>query len=480
MLFNSLEYLVFLPLVVALYYATPQRARWGLLLAASYLFYAAWRVEYLALIIASTVVDYSAGLAMGACATRRERRKWLAASLLVNLGLLFTFKYANFALGSAATIAGWLGSEARWPVLDLLLPVGISFYTFQTLSYAIDVYRGDREPERHLGRFAVYVAFFPQLVAGPIERSTRLLPQFREHHRFSREGLVAGLWLILFGFFKKLVVADQAGLYVDAVFADPDAVGAAAHLAASYLFAFQLYCDFSGYSDIAVGSAALMGYRLMENFRRPYTAQSVQEFWRRWHISLSTWFRDYVYLPLGGSRGGLGRWAVAIAVVFLTSGLWHGAAWTFVVWGALHVVYVFCGASTRRGRERLVDALPEPLRPWVPAWRAVVVFHLWAFSLIFFRAENLGHAVAYLGGLFSTEGWRTQDLLIGEPLVEWIAIASAPLVLLLLERLHGDEGWRPFVARASFATRLALFVLLFFGTLLFAPMHSQQFIYFQF
>ena len=411
MLFNSLEYLVFLPAVVLLYFLTPQRARWLLLLAASYLFYAAWRVEYLALIVTSTLVDYAAGIAMGACATRAERRKWLLLSLLVNLGLLFTFKYADFAIGSANALGGWLGAGPDWPLLELLLPVGISFYTFQTLSYAIDVYRGEREAERHLGRFAVYVAFFPQLVAGPIERSTRLLPQFVEHHRFDPANLRAGLWLILFGFFKKLVVADQAGLYVDAVYAAPGEAGAAAQLAASYLFAFQLYCDFSGYSDIAVGSAQLMGFRLMENFRRPYVAQSVQEFWRRWHVSLSTWFRDYVYVPLGGSHGTAGRWAWATAVVFLTSGLWHGANWTFVVWGALHVLYMYVGAATQGGRERIAARLPPALSRARPVWRAVFVFHLWAFSLVFFRSESLAGAASYLASLWSGGGWSLAALL---------------------------------------------------------------------
>jgi len=479
-LFNSLDYLVFLPAVVCLYFCCPQRLRWALLLGASYLFYAAWRVEYLVLIITSTLVDYGAGLAMGRSETRRPRRKWLWLSLAVNLGLLFVFKYANFASESARVVSERLGLWIDFPTLQVLLPVGISFYTFQTLSYSIDVYRGDREPERHLGRFAVYVAFFPQLVAGPIERSLRLLPQFGERHSFDWSRLKGGLWLILWGFFKKLVVADQAGLYVDAVYADPDAHGGLAQLAASYLFAFQLYCDFSGYSDIAIGSAQMLGFRLMENFRRPYVAQTVQDFWRRWHVSLSTWFRDYVYVPLGGSRGTTARWAVAIAVVFLASGLWHGANWTFVVWGALHAVYVFCGAATANSRKRFTARLPAAVARCLPFCRAAFVFHLWVFSLIFFRSPSLADALNYLQGIVADGGWSLAVLLAGFSPVEWCAIAVAPLVLTALELWQGDRGWLPFTASRTFAVRLAFGVGLFFVILLLGPMDSQQFIYFQF
>ena len=479
MLFNSLDYLVFLPTVVCLYFFCPQRARWALLLGASYLFYAAWKLEYLALIIVSTLVDYGAGLAMGRCETRRARRKWLWLSLGVNLGLLFVFKYANFASESARLVSEQLGIYADFPTLQLLLPVGISFYTFQTLSYSIDMYRGEREPERHLGRFAVYVAFFPQLVAGPIERSTRLLPQFLERHAFEWTRVKAGLWLMLWGFFKKIVVADQVGFYVDRVYGAPDAHGALAQIFASYLFAFQLYCDFSGYSDIAIGSALLMGFHLMENFRRPYFAQSVQDFWRRWHVSLSSWFRDYVYVPLGGSRGTTARWVAAIAVVFLTSGLWHGGNWTFVIWGGLHAAYMFCGAATRPARAALAGRLPQAAERYLPLCRALFVFHLWVFSLIFFRSASLGDALGTMRGMLGT-GWDLAALLAGFSPVEWCAIACTPVVLMALEWWQGDRGWLPFITTRAFGVRLALGVALFFAILLLGPMNSQQFIYFQF
>ena len=298
MLFNSLQFLVFFPIVAALYFATPDRFRWLLLLIASYYFYMCWRPVYVLLIVASTLIDYFVALKMGGCATKPERRKYLWLSLIGNLGLLFTFKYANFASQSLHDILGFADVRYDVPMLDLLLPIGISFYTFQTLSYTIDIYRGQRKPERHLGKFAVYVAFFPQLVAGPIERAKTLLPQFGEIHRFEYERAKRGLTLILWGFFKKLVVADQVAIYVDAVYGNPADSSGLSLLVGSYLFAFQIYCDFSGYSDIAVGTSRVLGFRLTENFRRPLLARSIGEFWERWHISLSTWFRDYVFMPL--------------------------------------------------------------------------------------------------------------------------------------------------------------------------------------
>lgn len=480
MLFNSLDYLVFLPTVVGLYFLTPDRFRWVLLLLASYFFYASWRVDYLALIIVSTVVDYGAALAMGREPDRRGRRKWLLLSLAVNLGLLFTFKYANFATDSLRLAAEQFGFQFQLPMLEVLLPVGISFYTFQTLSYSIDVYRGDRAPQRHLGKFAVYVAFFPQLVAGPIERSLRLLPQFDERHAFDWDRIKGGAQLILWGFFKKLVVADQAAIYVDAVYADPGAHSGLTLLVAAYLFAFQLYCDFSGYSDIAIGSARMLGFRLMENFRRPYVAQTVRDFWRRWHISLSTWFRDYVYVPLGGNRGSHQRWALAVAVVFLASGLWHGANWTFVTWGALHVAYFFCGAATEARRRQLLSRAPDWLERFFRPMRALFVFHLWTFSLIFFRSGSVADALAYMHGLFGRFAWDVGALLNGLSTVEWAAIAGAPIVLMLFELWQGDRGFLPFLGERSFPVRLLLLAGLLFATLLLGPMDAQEFIYFQF
>jgi alginate O-acetyltransferase complex protein AlgI len=479
-LFNSLQYLVFLPTVVCFYFLIPQRFRWALLLGASYYFYMAWKVEYALLIFTSTVVDYVAALAMGRSAERRVRRRWLGLSLVTNLGLLFTFKYANFASDSLRMAAERVNVFADFPTFDLLLPVGISFYTFQTLSYTIDVYRGHQQPERHFGRFAVFVAFFPQLVAGPIERAGRLLPQFAERHAFDYGQFKGGIKLILFGLFKKLVIADQAALYVDAVHADPAGQPGLSLLVAGYLFAFQLYCDFSGYSDIAVGSARLMGFRLMENFRRPYLAASIQDFWRRWHVSLSTWFRDYVYIPLGGNRGTRGRWATAIAAVFLTSGLWHGANWTFFVWGGLHAVFMLTGATTTALRENLAARLPRWLRGPRLFFGVLLTFHLWAFSLIFFRSQGVGDAFVYMEGLASRMAWSEAALLAGLTWPDLIAITLPIFALLALEVWQGERTWLQFLERRSAPFRVVLYVLLFFSILTLGPMESQEFIYFQF
>jgi alginate O-acetyltransferase complex protein AlgI len=357
MLFNSLHFLFFFPAVVALYFATPARYRWALLLAASYYFYAAWRLEYVVLIMVSTLADYLCGLRMGRLATKRERKPWLILTLVVNLGLLFVFKYLDFFGDSLRALFNQFNIFYDVPAYNLLLPVGISFYTFQTLSYSIEVYRGNQKPERHLGIFALYVSFFPQLVAGPIERSTRLLPQFWVQHGFDASRAASGFRLILWGFFKKIVIADRLAIYVNDVYGNPGAQDGLTLLVATYFFAFQIYCDFSAYSDIAIGSARIMGYDLMQNFRRPYFARSIQEFWQRWHISLSTWFRDYVYIPLGGNRVPKWRWYVNLMAVFLVSGLWHGAAWTFVVWGALHGGYLIVGVLTLDVRERAWQAL---------------------------------------------------------------------------------------------------------------------------
>ena len=402
MLFHSLSYLVFFPLVVAGYFVFPARWRWAFLLAASYYFYASWKPAYLLLIVASTLVDYVIGLRLGAEERPRRRRGWLIASLTVNLGLLFAFKYLNFFSGALGDAFRDLGIFVDVPQLDVLLPVGISFYTFQTISYSVDVYWRAREPERHLGRFALYVSFFPQLVAGPIERSTRLLPQFRRPTRLEWERLESGLGLILWGLFKKMVIADRAAQIVDAVYAHPNDFGGATLLIATYAFAFQIYGDFSGYSDIAVGSARVLGFDLMENFNRPYWATSIGDFWRRWHISLSTWFRDYLFIPLGGSRVGWRRRILNIVIVFLLSGLWHGANWTFLLWGAFHGLLLLLSIAA----SRLLDRRDAPLLPAdgavslaARAARVLVTFHLVCLGWVMFRADNLSHFGAIMSRL---------------------------------------------------------------------------------
>ena len=392
MLFHSFSFLVFFPVVVALYFVAPPKHRPALLLAASYYFYAAWKPEYLLLIMLSTAVDYLVALRLGKNDSTPKRRALLLVSLGVNLGVLFVFKYLGFFSAALSAVAG----TGDWS-LDVLLPVGISFYTFQTLGYTIDVYRRDREPERDLVRFALYVSFFPQLVAGPIERSTRLLPQLEKTHRFDVDRVLSGLGLMLWGLFKKMVIADRAARIVDVVYADPAQFQGPTIVVATYAFAFQIYCDFSGYSDIAVGAARVMGYDLMENFDRPYAAVSIRDFWRRWHISLSTWFRDYLYIPLGGKK----RRLRSIFVVFLLSGLWHGANWTFVVWGAYHGVLLVITLAVAR-----VWKPTSRLWHWLGIF---VTFHLVCFGWVIFRADDLSVAmtiVSQIGVTYPTSIWH--------------------------------------------------------------------------
>jgi alginate O-acetyltransferase complex protein AlgI len=481
MLFNSLHFLLFLPVVLALYFATPARWKWALLLLASYYFYAAWRVEYLLLIMASTGVDYAAGIQMGTRQTRKARRPWLLLSLLVNLGLLFTFKYLNFFSETFQATFDRFNVFYGIPTFDVLLPVGISFYTFQTLSYTIEVYRGKQKPERHLGIFALYVSFFPQLVAGPIERSTRLLPQFFEKHGFDLERARSGLRLMLWGFFKKLVVADRLAVYVNEVYADPTAHSSATLLVATYFFAVQIYCDFSGYSDIAIGTARIMGYDLMENFRRPYFSRSIREFWGRWHISLSTWFRDYVYIPLGGNRVSKGRWYLNLLIVFVVSGLWHGAAWTFVFWGALHGGYLVLALASTDLRDRLwgmLKGLPaaSALRN---ALAVVTTFHLVLFAWVFFRAETLREAVTVIGGVVR---WEPATEALSAPSGLWnfrlslVAIA----VLLVVDLVQSRWGGEKSLLRMPLPVRWAIYYAALFAILMFGEFGGEDFIYFQF
>lgn len=403
MLFNSVEFLLFFPVVVITYFLCPQRYRWALLLAASYLFYAAWRFEYALLLLLSTVVDYYAARAMGRVPDQAGRRNYLILSLVVNLGLLFTFKYFNFFNDSVRGLFSLFNVEYQFAGLSVLLPVGISFYTFQSLSYIFDVYRGKLAPEQHFGIFALYVAFFPQLVAGPIERATHMLPQFHVQHFFQEARINSGLRLMLWGMFKKVVIADRLAVYVNQVYNQPTDYPGWPLLLATYFFAFQIYCDFSGYSDIAVGAARVLGFDLMENFRQPYVARSVAGFWRRWHISLSTWFRDYLYIPLGGNRVAPWRWYLNLSLVFLVSGLWHGAKWTFVVWGALHALFILSEIWLGGVGLWLLRRMGRPAGTLLPNWvKIVLTFHLVLFSWIFFRANSLADAWFIVRNLWQT------------------------------------------------------------------------------
>ena len=386
--FNTLEFLLFLPAVLALHWALPHRLRWALLLASSWLFYFWWEPMAGLLLVAVTAATWLCGLGAARERPPAVRRACLAMALGACLGCLGVFKYAGF-------FAGLIHGGPAW---RLLLPVGISFYTFQALSYVLDVYRGRTAPEGHFGYYALFISFFPQLVAGPIERSGRLLPQLRRERTLSREQLSAGGWLLLTGYFKKAAIADGLAPLVDAVYAAPGQAGGPEIIAATALFGLQIYCDFSGYSDIARGSAGLLGVELMENFQAPYAARSIREFWRRWHISLTAWFTDYVYIPLGGSRRGLPRRCFNIMAVFLLSGLWHGADWTFVAWGGIHGIYQVCGVlAARRTGGRTPQGRGTGLL------RCAATFSLVTFAWLFFRAQSMADAWLLLSRLGT--GW---------------------------------------------------------------------------
>ncbi|MDD4953233.1 MAG: MBOAT family protein, partial [Desulfovibrionaceae bacterium] len=388
MSFNSLQYLLFFLSVLGLFQALPQRLRGPMLLAASYVFYASWNAKYALLMLVTTLSAWLAGRGM-AKASPAGRRAWLAAVCLLNFGILALFKYHTLIASTLNAVSKALTESAPFAPLDVLLPVGISFYTFQAISYVADVCRDPKQCEPRLLPFALYISFFPQLVAGPIERAHHILPQLHGRLTFDFEHFCQGCMLIVFGLFKKLVIADRLAAYVNLVYAAPGNCSPIQAWLAVYFFAFQIYCDFSGYTDIARGSARILGVELMENFRQPYFARSIQDFWRRWHISLSTWFRDYVYIPMGGSRGSRTRTLINILVVFAVCGLWHGAAWTFVAWGLAHAL-LLCGqvALTRLFPART----PQPPSRLLELAKIVLVFHLTALAWILFRAEDFGQA----------------------------------------------------------------------------------------
>lgn len=481
MLFNSLEFLIFFPLVVAFYFLIPHRFRWILLLGASYYFYMCFKPEYLGLIIISTLVSYYTGIRMGQTTLKARRRKYLIVSLAANLGLLFVFKYFNFFSESLRTLYNYYNVFYGIPKLNVILPIGISFYTFQTLSYSIDVYRGKKEYEKDLGIFALYVAFFPQLVAGPIERAQRLLPQLFKRYGFDFNRVWGGLQLMVWGFFKKLVIADRLALYVDTVYSNPNECSGVTLIIATYFFAFQIYCDFSGYSDIAVGAAQVMGYDLMENFKRPYFAESVAAFWRRWHISLSSWFRDYLYIPLGGNRVSVWRWYGNIFMVFVVSGLWHGAHWTFVIWGGLHGCYILCSLWTKNIRSCIASLFGGAHFPTVhKCLRVFITFHLVAFAWIFFRAHSLKDAFVIIRKIFTFSGGVNERILFGLNLYEFIVAVLSILLLLIVQLFQRQHNLRGCFSAQPLWLRWALYYSVIFVLVIFGKFTATQFIYFQF
>ncbi len=491
MLFNSLHFLIFFPVVAFAYFVLPYRVRWVWLLAASYYFYMCWRVEYVLLLLATTAVDYWAGLKMGEEQAPQTRKRYLFLSVVSNLSLLFFFKYFDFVNGTLKDMFNFWGTPYNIPMLHLLLPIGISFHTFQGLSYSIDVYRGVKPPEKHFGFFALYIAFFPQMVAGPIERPGNLIPQFRKDFDFDYQRITDGLKLMTWGFAKKLIIADSFAPIVDAAFKAPRDQTPFELLVAAYCFTFQIYCDFSGYTDIARGSAQVLGFRLVPNFDRPYFASSIPEFWKRWHISLSTWFRDYVYLPLGGNRVSSVRWSVNILLTFLISGLWHGANWTYVVWGGLHGFFYLISIMTAKGKARISQFLHLDTVPFFKRVITVgVTFHLVVIAWIFFRANSLRDALYICKTLFhyvmhvlvniihlhtgrSVLGYRS---LTPVEEVAWISVG----IMVLIEFWQRSGNLREKIRSLPVYIRWPGYIALVLSILLCGSLQVRQFIYFQF
>lgn len=396
MLFNSLSFAIFLPIVFIVYWALPHKWRWVVLFVSSYYFYMSWNVKYVVLILFTTFISYACAIGLERAEEKRKKKILIVSTMVASLGCLFFFKYFNFASESIAGILNCFSLQVHPVTLKLLLPVGISFYTFQTLGYVIDVYRGEVKAEKNFGKYATFIAFFPQLVAGPIERTKNLMPQILEEHRFDYEKAAAGLRLMAWGFLKKMVIADTIAASVDTVYDSLRLYKGFPLLVVSILFSIQIYCDFAGYSDIAVGTAKLFGIDLMKNFDSPYFATSVRDFWNRWHISLSSWLRDYVYIPLGGNRVSKARNAWNLIVTFLISGLWHGANWTYVVWGGIH------GLAQVAEKFLLQKKKKEQQKPGgIRWWTSVLITFVFAtFTWVFFRAETIGDAFYVFGNMF--------------------------------------------------------------------------------
>ena len=486
MTFNSWEFLLFYPIVALLYFLMPRKMKWPILLLASYYFYACYQAELTFLILGTTLVSWIASNIIYKTESKRTKRLWLTVTLVVCFGVLFFYKYFNFLSGSVSGIINMLGGEVGTFEMNLLLPVGISFYTFQTLSYVIDVYRGDVEPERNFFFYALFVSFFPQLVAGPIERPGNLVPQLREVHPFTKENGIRGGKYMLLGFFKKICVADLISVYVNSVYNDVESASALGIIIATALFAVQIYCDFSGYTDIAIGCARVMGIRLMKNFNYPYTATTIKEFWARWHISLSTWFKDYLYIPLGGNRCSKPRAMLNIFIVFLVSGLWHGANWTFVIWGVIHALYQIIGTLTLSHRNSLLSHIGiAPTSRVIIYLRRAVTFVLVCFAWIFFRANTVGEAGIILNKLFSS-GWSISASdtlsLMGLDAVAIAMTVLSILTLIMLDRMITYEDERDssdvLVKHSSFV--YLVWIVIFAWALLLSKDMMSTFIYFQF
>ncbi|WP_179319867.1 MBOAT family O-acyltransferase [Winogradskyella helgolandensis] len=477
MLFNSIEFFLFLPIVFALYWLIGSKRikSQNLLIAiSSYVFYGWWDWRFLFLILFSSVVDYTMGLLLNSTKDESRRKLYLWISICVNLGFLGFFKYYNFFIDSLVDSFTFFGTKLSINTLNIILPVGISFYTFQTLSYTIDVYRKKLEPTKDFIGFMAFVSFFPQLVAGPIERATNLLPQFHKKREFIYSNAVDGLRQVLWGLFKKVVIADNCAKYANIIFNNYEDYSGSTLLLGAFFFAFQIYGDFSGYSDIAIGVSRLFGFDLKRNFAFPYFSRDIAEFWRRWHISLSTWFRDYLYIPLGGSRGGLKMKIRNTFIIFIVSGFWHGANWTFVVWGALNAIYFLPLLLLNKNRVNTdIVAQGKYLPSLRELWQMSITFFITLIAWVFFRADNVTHAFLYLKSMFTSTIFSKADvfsnslfaLLAFFICVEWLG-RSGEYAINKIDAFNKPLRW-------SFYFLIIILIFSFTG-------EQQEFIYFQF
>jgi alginate O-acetyltransferase complex protein AlgI len=487
MLFNSLDFAIFLPVVFILYWFVTNRSlklQNFLIVIASYIFYGWWDWRFLSLILFSTAVDYIVGLSMKKETIKFKRRALLISSIIVNLGFLGVFKYYNFFIESFIGAYSFFGLQINANTLNIILPVGISFYTFQTLSYSIDIYRKKLEPTKDFVAFAAFVSFFPQLVAGPIERASNLLPQFYQKRKFEYANAVDGMRQILWGLFKKVVIADNCAEYANIVFNNSADYGGSTLLLGAVFFAFQIYGDFSGYSDIAIGSARLFGFNLMQNFAFPYFSRDIAEFWRRWHISLSTWFRDYLYIPLGGSKGTKGKIVFNTFVVFVVSGFWHGANWTFIAWGALNAIYFLPLLLTNRNRVNM-DVVANG--KWFPSihqfFQIMSTFFLTTIAWVFFRADSIYHAINYVyellkGLIFRNNYIHTLNF------VYWEIGIVLPFVILMFLIIEWYGREQKYAIEKVFLNNNIFIRYLFYYSIILCTFYfsgkEQAFIYFQF
>ncbi len=468
MIFNSVHFIIFFIVTTILYYALPHRYRWAFLLTISCYFYMVFKPIYILILAGTIVVDYFAGLFLESTTNPKRKKIFLVASIIANVGVLAVFKYYNFINDNLTELLGVFHIKNEIPMLRILLPIGLSFHTFQAMSYTIEVYRGKQQAEKHFGIYALYVMYYPQLVAGPIERPQNILHQLKEKVVFNYDHIVSGLKFILWGMFVKVVIADRLSIYVDIVYNSPEHHSAISSLVATLFFTFQIYCDFSGYSSIAIGCAKVLGIDLMTNFRRPYMSTSIREFWSRWHISLSTWFRDYLYIPLGGNRVSLYRNMFNLFFVFLVSGLWHGANWTFIIWGALHGFYLMFEIMFDR-------LLPSVKLPRSIRW--MLNFVLVAIAWVFFRASNFQTAKQILKNIYT---FKPGPLYIGNASY---LVYSFLLILFLFaaeynaEKLNNRYAW---LYSERKVLRWSAYLFLILTLLSIGVFNGGQFIYFQF